>query len=111
LIVVVAVDELLPGLGSIPKLLTVAVFEMDDPALEVTLTPSINVNEFGKMVPGAASMFNMQETVPGLPTGGVVQTRAGLGVESEANVVPAGRVSLNVMPVAGFGPLFEIVIL
>jgi hypothetical protein len=86
------VDELLPGTGSFDEDVTVAVFEID-PATEVwTKRVTVAVSP-GAMLPRAHVTVVVPEHEP---WDGVAETK----------VVPAGRTSDTVAPVAVPGPLF-----
>ena len=110
--VVETVEELFEGFNSGPLCITVAVLLTVPPAVGVTFTVNANIIEFTIFVPGLGSRFIEQVTVPGLPTGGVVQTGAVKAVPksvsrfSETKVVPLGRVSRMTTLSAGLGPLF-----
>ncbi len=103
--VVVAVAELLPGVGSLVEELTVAVFDSTVPAAVDGATSTTSVK---KSTVGANEEL-VHETVPVPPTAGVVHDQ-GPVVESETNVVFAGNVSENEAEAALLGPLLVIVI-
>src|SRR5437660_10346602 len=109
LTVVVMVELLLAGLGSVVLLLTLAVLTMLEPsgALEFTCTTMVKDAEpaGGKAVGSRAAMF------PVLPAAGAVTRNAGpLVCASETKVVLAGTASVNSTPWASLGPLFVKVI-
>ena len=101
--VVLAVELLLPALGSEVVDATVAVLLMVDPeaADGETLATSVNA----AVAPGS-SVAMLQETVAP-----VVQVNAGpLFCDSETKDVPAGKVSVQSTVAASEGPAFETVI-
>ena len=97
MMVVVAVELLLPGVGSVDTDVTVAVFDTLPDAGAFTL--SVNT-----LAPNGTDA-SVHVMVPAE----FVHDQPGAGV-SEANVVPAGIASVSVAAIAGFGPLFVTVI-
>jgi hypothetical protein len=99
--VVVAVAELLPGVGSVVADAAVAVLVISVPAavFDATRTASVNC-----ALPAARLGFE-HDTVPLAPTAGVVHVQPA-GALSETNVVPAGTASVIVADAALDGPEF-----
>ena len=105
LTVVVAVLELLLGVGSAVAALTLAVSLKTVPWATALPTFTTRVKAAG---PGARLMLD-ELTTPVLPTAGVVFDQPA-GDVSETKVVPAGSVSLSATDAAALGPLFVTVI-
>ncbi len=99
-IVVVAVAELLPGLGSVVDAPTVAVFDSTVPAAVDDATATVNVKS---AVLPAATDAREHDTAPVPPTAGVKHDQPP-GDESETNVVFAGSVSDSETDAASLGP-------
>jgi len=105
--VVMTVEVLLPGVGSPPPELTVAVLVSNVPTgvAPLTLTTEVKLAE-----PPVTNVAMVQVIVPFDPTGGLMQANAGPDVcVSDTNVVPPGRGSARVTPAASAGPLLETV--
>ncbi len=101
LTVVLVVLLLSAGLGSVVAEETVAVLVSTVPSGRAPTTTSMLM----MAVWGAKSAFE-QETVPLVPTAGVVQLQPA-GAESAWKVVPAGNGSLTTVVMPSFGPSFE----
>src|SRR5258706_1674684 len=99
---VAALAELFAGLGSAVVELADAVFVTVVPALAtLDCTTSVKVAEAA-----AESEALVQVTAPVPPTAGVAQVNTGPDVcARDTNVVPAGRVSVNAVDCAAWGPL------
>jgi len=100
----IAVDELLPGVGSLVALVTVAVLLMLMPfaSLEMTLKTMLNV-----AVAALAKFAIVQLIGPVPPTAGVVHANVGPAVcVTETNVMPTGTLSVSETVCAPLGPLF-----
>lgn len=103
--VVVATPLLSAGLGSLVADAAVAVLLITLPAVTAASTCTTSVNAALPM----ANVAFVQETVPLLPSAGVVQLQPP-GAASETNVVPLGKVSVKVAVVAALGPALLAVI-
>src|SRR3954471_2717738 len=101
--VVMAVELLLAGFGSVDDVVTVAVLLLGPTGAAAAIcTTMVKVAD----VP-AVSVAIEQETVPVPPDGGLLQMKAGpVGCDSETKVVFGGSVSDMVTPEASEGPLF-----
>lgn len=107
LTVVVVIDELFPGTGSVEVDETDALFVITVPFGVLPLTLTDNVS---KTVP-LIKLGVVQLMLPVPPTAGVVQENVNLLVcVSETNVVFAGTCVVNVTPIAESGPAFVIAI-
>lgn len=95
---VLDVVELLAKFGSLPMPLTVAELVITPPGPAVTLTTRV----IGADSPPSSSPSE-QLTMPVPPTGGVLHIP---GLASDTNVVPAGKLSVNITSGSGSGPLF-----
>ena len=101
-----AVEVLLLGLLSGVTTTRVAVFDTVPIASDATLRTTVNV-----AVAPAASGARLHDSVPPCPAGGSVHVNAGpVFCVYDANVVPAGSVSVNVTCAESDGPLLVTVI-
>src|SRR5439155_1115602 len=99
--VVVAVDVLLPGVGSVVLLETFAVLDKVEPlaSLALTLTTRVKV----ALAP-AARVAAVVVTVPVPPTVGVVDVKP-TGAVKDTKVVPVGTASVSATLCASLGPV------
>ena len=104
--VVLAVEVLLLGFGSVVDVVTLAVFEIVAP-----VAPGLMWTVIEKVAEPGANEAIVQLTVPVPPTEGVVHENvAPVVCDSETNVVFAGTASVSATLAAFDGPLFVSVI-
>lgn len=98
-------DEVLfPAFGSAVSEETDAVFVIVEPLVTLGRTPVVRLSVEIAPFP---STGQLQEMLPFVPGGGVVQLAIGPAVVvSDVNVIPAGNVSVSPTFVALSGPLF-----
>lgn len=105
--VVVVVPVLLFGLGSLVVVLTVA--ELVNTVLFGVLAFTFTTRVNCALAP-VASVVAVAVTVPVPPTGTTSVRVQPPGTVKDTNVVPAGKVSEKLRPLASLGPLFVAVI-